>query len=96
VGDRIIASIFAYAESPKNVVISSICCDKHYRKQGIGTQLLYVIEKNAARMQFLSVTLAVDAQGEEFFAKNGYERILELDKEKIYQKHFKDTIMNAN
>jgi ribosomal-protein-alanine N-acetyltransferase len=86
--DQIIACVLSYAESSANIVITFIGCAEEQRNQGIGKDLLYVIEKNCARMGYFHITLAADAQSEGFFTKNGYQPIFNLGEKKILQKIF--------
>lgn len=63
----------------ESIYIDTLWVEKSLQKQGYGTKLIYAAEQEAVNNRCIfSLVDTWDFQAEEFYLKNGYERIGEL------------------
>lgn len=75
---KVFGGILAFLGS-ESIYIETLWVEKNLQKQGYGTQLLDAAEREAIKNGCLfSAVDTFDFQAEEFYLKNGYERIGEL------------------
>ncbi len=71
---KLIAGLDACVTAFKILYVSTVFVDAEYRRKGIGTQLIYEMEKRAAAMGVNIIRLdTFDWQGKEFYEALGYE-----------------------
>lgn len=73
---KLIAGLDACVTAFKILYVSTVFVDAEYRRKGIGTQLIYEMEKRAAAMGVNIIRLdTFNWQGKEFYEALGYERV---------------------
>ena len=73
---KLIAGLDACVTAFKILYVSTVFVDEEYRRKGIGTQLIYEMEKRAAAMGVNIIRLdTFNWQGKEFYEALGYERV---------------------
>ena len=71
---KLIAGLDACVTAFKILYVSTVFVDEEYRRKGIGTQLIYEMEKRAAAMGVNIIRLdTFNWQGKEFYEALGYE-----------------------
>ena len=73
---KLIAGLDACVTAFKILYVSTVFVDAEYRRKGIGTQLIYEMEKRATAMGVNIIRLdTFNWQGKEFYEALGYERV---------------------
>lgn len=86
VDGEIVSAALGRAESPESVVLGYCCCKKEFRRSGITSSLLGVLEKNASKSGYKYITLGSDDSARGFYEKCGYTLVNEIHGQRVYQK----------
>lgn len=85
-GGRVISLVLGRPENEESLVCGCVACHSDYRRQGITRQLMSRFEENAREMGFKYITLGADDGAVGFYEKCGYQQIMEIHGQKIFQK----------
>ncbi|MDE7309261.1 MAG: GNAT family N-acetyltransferase [Lachnospiraceae bacterium] len=82
--EKIVSAVLGRAENKESLVIGFVACHENYRKQGITKKLLNYFEDLAREKGFKYITLG--SKEDEFYKKCGYNVILQVHDQNIFQK----------
>lgn len=81
-----VAAVLGRHESKDSLILGFVACREKYRKRGVTSRLLQILEHNAIEIGYKYVTLGADDSAVLFYEKCGYNRIDRVHDQAVYQK----------